>query len=235
MFICDWIRFMGKHAMVFVTGTSTGVGKTVLTCLLTESLRASGSSVVALKPLCSGSRADARKLRAAAGRVLSLEEVNPWWFRASLTPWLAARLEGRRVQMKEVVERVRSIQRRFDGVLVEGAGGLLSPLGDGFDARDLIVRLRPRILVVAMNRLGVLNEVLLTLRALPPALSREAQVVLMAPERPDSSTRWNASVLRDRLGSARVQVLPRLGATRSVESSAVRQAVEHLVRWLRSE
>jgi dethiobiotin synthetase len=225
---------MGNRGIVFVTGTGTGVGKTVLTCLLAEALRASGTSVVALKPLCSGSRADARKLRVAAGEVLSLEAINPWWFRASLTPWLAARLEGRRVQMREVVQWIRPMRRRFDWVLVEGAGGLLSPLGHEFDARDLIVRLRARVLVVAMNRLGVLNEVFLTLRALPPKVAREAHTVLMAPERPDLSTRSNAAVLSERLGSTRVEVLPRLGAARSAESAEVRRSVERLMQWLRS-
>ena len=74
----------------FIIGTDTGVGKTVFTALLTRRLREKEVRVAALKPLCSGGREDARVLRAASGHVLSLDEINPWHFRAPLAPLLAA-------------------------------------------------------------------------------------------------------------------------------------------------
>jgi dethiobiotin synthetase len=223
---------MGKHAILFVTGTDTGVGKTVLTGMLTRALRASGRTVAALKPLCSGTRADARRLREAAGGALSLNEVNPWWFRAPLTPWVAARAEGRRVRMVELVEHVQAVRRRYDWVLVEGAGGLLSPLGEGYDARDLIVQLRARVAIVGWNRLGVLNQVLLTLRALPPGVARDARVVLMTPRRPDASSASNPQVLRERMGADRVEAWPWLSQAEPACAAAVRPELGRLVRWL---
>ena len=78
----------------FITGTDTGVGKTVLTSLLTRFLRAGGVPAAALKPICSGGRADARALHAAMNGALSLDEINPWHFRAAVAPALAAPAEG---------------------------------------------------------------------------------------------------------------------------------------------
>jgi dethiobiotin synthetase len=170
------------------------------------------TDVAALKPLCSGDRKDAEMLRAAAGNVISLDEVNPWWFRAPLTPLLAARREGRRVRLAEVLMHVRAMRRRFSMVLLEGAGGLLSPLGKDFDALDLIVRLEARVLVVSVNRLGVVNQVLLTLRALPRDIAQDARVVLMTARRPDYSSRSNVRLLRELVEPGRVEVLPWLTA-----------------------
>ena len=75
---------------IFITGTDTGVGKTVLTALLAQFLRGRGVSVAALKPVCSGGREDARALRHALGGALTLDEINPWHFRAAVAPALAA-------------------------------------------------------------------------------------------------------------------------------------------------
>jgi dethiobiotin synthetase len=203
---------MAKNGVVFVTGTDTGVGKTLLATLLARALSDRGTDVAALKPLCSGDRKDAEMLRAAAGNVISLDEVNPWWFRAPLTPLLAARREGRRVRLAEVLVHVRAMRRRFSMVLLEGAGGLLSPLGKDFDALDLIVRLEARVLVVSVNRLGVVNQVLLTLRALPRDIAQDARVVLMTARRPDYSSRSNVRLLRELVEPGRVEVLPWLTA-----------------------
>src|SRR6266545_3823577 len=118
---------MGSR-ILFITGTDTGVGKTGFAVLVTRHLREGGFHVAALKPICSGGRADARLLRDAAGNVLSLDEVNPWHFRLPLSPLLAARKEKKRVRLHEVVAHIRRVAKRFDVIVVEGAGGLLSPL-----------------------------------------------------------------------------------------------------------
>src|ERR1019366_7754762 len=112
----------------FITGTDTGVGKTVLTAMLTRFLRERGVNAAALKPICSGGRDDARELRAAMDGALSLDEINPWHFRAPIAPLLAARREQKRVKLSQVLAHVRAMQKRFDILLGEGAGGLLSPL-----------------------------------------------------------------------------------------------------------
>jgi dethiobiotin synthetase len=134
--------------------------------------------------------------------------VNPWHFRAALAPLLAARREHRRVTLARVVAHVRRVQQRFPVVLVEGAGGLLSPLGEDFDSRDLMVALRATPIVVGPNRLGAINQILLVLEALPRGVSRRAHVVLTSSPKPDAASRSNRRLLAERLGQQRVHLLP---------------------------
>ena len=207
-----------KPALLFVTGSDTGVGKTVFAALLSRRLRARGFRVAGLKPICSGGRADALALQAAARSVLTTDEVNPWHFRAALAPLLAARREHRRVRLREVVAHIRRIAQPFEVVVVEGAGGLLSPLGEDFDSRDLIRALGAVPVVVCANRLGAVNQALLVLGALPPAATRRAQVVLMGTARANSASRTNASLLRERVGNTRIHELPHLNQPTALEA-----------------
>jgi dethiobiotin synthetase len=195
----------------FIAGTDTGVGKTVLTALLARYWRERGVNVAALKPICSGGRDDARILHAALHGALTLDEVNPWHFRASMAPLLAARQERKRVRLANVLAHVRRMQKRFDVLLLEGAGGLLSPLGENFDSRDLIASLRATPIVVCPNRLGAINQILLTIEALPRNAAAKARVVLISPSRPDSSTGTNTGLLGEFFDKKRIFLLPRLG------------------------
>jgi dethiobiotin synthetase len=222
-----------KRTMFFITGTDTGVGKTVLTALLARHLRERGVSAAALKPICSGGRDDARALRAALNGALTPDEINPWHFRAPIAPLPAARRERRRVGLADVLAHVRTMQRRFDVLLVEGAGGLLSPLGENFDSRDLIAALRATPIIVCPNRLGAVNQVLLTLAALPRSASCRARVVLMSPSKPDASTSTNVSLLAEFLDAKRIFCLPRLGRRfdpeKVLKDSRVRRTFRGLV------
>ena len=200
----------------FITGTDTGAGKTVLTSLLARFLSDRNANVAALKPLCSGGREDARALQAALEGTLSLDEINPWHFRTAVAPALAARREGSSVTLKAVLAHLRRIRGAFDVTLVEGAGGLLSPLGQDFNSRDLLVALRARPLIVAPNRLGVVNHLLLTLEALPKKSRAGARVVLMTPARPDVATASNARLLAPFFPPEKVHTLPWLGRKFSV-------------------
>lgn len=183
----------------FVTGTDTGVGKTVLTALLVRHLRAQGVRALAVKPLCSGGRADARILQRAQDWEVTLDEINPWHFSAPLAPVLAARRAGCRIRISEVIHYLRNCARQAEVLLVEGAGGLLSPLVEGFDSRDLIDRLSARVIVVAPNRLGAVNQVRLVFAALPVSKARTARVVLMEQTRPNQVTRTNLTLLAESL------------------------------------
>jgi len=218
--------------VLFITGSDTGVGKTVLTALLTQFLRWRGEPVLALKPLCSGGRGDAGVLRRALGGRVSLDEINPWYFRAPLAPWLAARREGRELSLVPVVAFLRSAIAADPGrtVLIEGAGGLLSPLGEGFTNRELLLETHADPLVVCANRLGALNQALLVLEALPPEVRIRARVVLMPPARPDAAGRTNAPALANWLGPGRVVTLPRVPWRRSqVPDAGVRRQLARLL------
>jgi dethiobiotin synthetase len=152
--------------VLFVTGTDTGVGKTFVTaCCLAHLLR-SGMSVRAVKPFCSGARTDAELLWELQGRELALDSINPFYFKAPLAPWTAARLERKLVRFDEALQFIREHREACDLLLIEGAGGLLSPLGEGFNAPDLIVELGAEVILVVPNKLGVLNHTLLTVEAL---------------------------------------------------------------------
>jgi dethiobiotin synthetase len=187
------------------------VGKTVLTALLVRRWRELGVAARALKPLCSGGRDDARVLREAQGSELSLDVVNPWHFRLALTPLVAAEREGRSVSLGEVVQAVERARDGCDVLVVEGAGGLLSPLGRDFDSRTLIRALNAKPVVVAANRLGCLSQVLLLLEGLGQ-VGTSAPVVLMQPLRTSLAARTNRDLLRDRLGPDRVVEVPWLRA-----------------------
>jgi dethiobiotin synthetase len=199
----------------FITGTDTGVGKTVLTALLTRFLHERGINVAALKPVCSGGRADAHALHIAMN------------FRAPIAPLLSARKENRRVKLSQVLAHARMIQERFDILLVEGAGGLLSPLGENFDSRDLIEALHATPIIVAPNKLGVVSQVLLILEALPKNLKSRARIVLVSQPRPDASAKTNAKLFA-KFATANIFLLPWL-ELKNVGNTALRRTLWVLV------
>jgi dethiobiotin synthetase len=214
--------------LLFITGTDTGVGKTMLTCLLARGLRARGASVAALKPICSGGRADACALRDALEGTLPLDAINPWHFRAPLAPALAQRKEAKRVRRHEVLAHLRRFRQRFDIVLVEGAGGLLSPLGEDFTARELIRALRATPIVVCPNRLGAISQARLAFAALPRAAARRATLVLVAPARPDGSASSNARFLSEVL-ARRVHCLPWFADPKRLDANAATPQVRRML------
>jgi dethiobiotin synthetase len=221
---------------LFITGTDTGVGKTVLTALLARFLRGSGINVAALKPVCSGNRADARKIFAALDGALPLDEINPWHFRSPVAPLLAARLEKKSVKLSQVLAHIRATRKRFYVLLVEGAGGLLSPLGENFNSRDLILALRAVPLIVAQNKLGAVNHVLLTLEALPKSVRPKAKIILMSPPKPDAATASNATLLAQFVSPEKIIALPWLGkkftTERVLKKAAVRRRLHALAKRL---
>jgi dethiobiotin synthase len=209
--------------VIFITGTSTGVGKTVLTALLLCHLRRTGCNALALKPFCSGSRGDVRLLQTLQDGALSAEEINPWFFPEPVAPLVSARKHRRHIPLEQVVAHIKQMKRRCDCLLVEGAGGLLVPLGEGYSILDLIRGLQCEVLIVARNQLGILNHTLLTVRALqhrlphasrlPPHASggTPAAVALMGSRRADASCSTNSPILAELLGQVPVIDLPYLG------------------------
>src|SRR6516165_8796191 len=131
-----------------ITGTDTGAGKTVLTALMARFLTERNIRVAAFKPVCSGGRDDAGTIFAALNGALTLDEINPWYFRAAIAPSLAAQREGKSISIAQVLAHICAQGKHFDAVLVEGAGGLLSPIGKDFDSRDLIRALRATPIIV---------------------------------------------------------------------------------------
>ncbi|TWU40739.1 dethiobiotin synthase [Novipirellula artificiosorum] len=159
---------------LFITGTDTDVGKTFIGCLLAEHFRHSGMQVGVYKPVASDCRdegeervaEDAKRLWNAAGKPRTLDEVCPQKFIAPVAPPQAARAEGRTVDRELLVNGAANWNLNFDISIIEGAGGLFSPLADGFLNADLVKRLDPiDVVVVAANRLGTIHQTLATCRA----------------------------------------------------------------------
>lgn len=200
--------------IIFITGTDTGAGKTVLTALLLAHLRSQGVRALAMKPISSGGRSDARLLHQLQSKDVTLDEVNPFCFTASLTPALAARREGRKVEMAAVIKHIRRMRARCDVLLVEGAGGLLSPLGVKLTALDLIRELRCRVLVAAANKLGVINHARLTVERLELDGNKSPIVVLMdvpVPKTTSACRIGNAQIIAEKMPKTavfRIQLLP---------------------------
>jgi len=156
---------------LFITGTGTGVGKTYVAALLARQLVAAGKRVGVYKPAASDCTLhdgrlvspDAVALWEAAGRPGTLEQVCPQVFAAPLAPHLAARAEGRRVDAKLLRDGLNYWRESSEIVLVEGAGGLMSPLGDDDYNADLAAEFGYPLVVVSANVLGTINATLQTL------------------------------------------------------------------------
>ena len=198
--------------ILFVTGTDTGVGKTVFTVALLWELRRRGVRALAMKPFCSGSRRDVELIQAIQGRTPAIDEVNPFYFAAPVTPLAAARQERRRVGLPQVLNAIAAMSERADALLVEGAGGLLSPLGLGFSTREVIESLKCPVVVVAANRLGTINHTRLTVEMLHAGGIAVEAVVLMGHKQVEQSAKSNVLLLRELLGPVRLVQFPYLGA-----------------------
>lgn len=151
---------------VFVTGTDTEVGKTYFSCKRLRELRAQGLLVGAYKPAASGAlsvqESDAYQLWSAIGEVQSIEWVNPQSFAAPLAPPIAAELEGKTIDDQLLVDGVRQWRNHCDFLLVEGAGGLLSPISWQQTNADIARRIGYPLWILAPNRLGVVHQILAT-------------------------------------------------------------------------
>jgi dethiobiotin synthetase len=180
-----------------ITGTDTGVGKTVVSCVLAALARHRGIRVKAMKPLetgiderpvsFSGLASDAERLRAACGGDDAMELVRPYALREPLAPMVAARRAGVSIEIPVLDAARDALSAHADLLLVEGAGGLLVPITPTYTFLDLFVRWQTPLLVVAGNRLGVLNHVLLTMRAAQSAGVPVQALVLTATTDRDPS------------------------------------------------
>jgi len=173
-----------------VTGTDTGIGKTVVTCALAARARMLGLRVSAMKPIesgilerpasDSGLASDADRLRAACGSTLPLSVVRPYVLEEPLAPMIAAARANVTFDLGVLDTALALVEQNADVVLVEGAGGLLVPISAEMSYLDLFARWRLPLLLVAGNKLGVLNHVLLTVRAAEAAGVSVQAIVLTA-------------------------------------------------------
>jgi dethiobiotin synthetase len=159
---------------LFVTGTDTGVGKTLVACALLHALAGRGLRVVGMKPVAAGREADGtfhdvEALIAASSVAAPREWVNPYAFDPPIAPHVAAGRAGLRIELAPILSAWRGLSRLADAVVVEGVGGFRVPLNESEDAGDLAAGLGLPVILVVGLRLGCLNHALLTAQAVRAA------------------------------------------------------------------
>jgi len=232
---------------LFVAGTDTGVGKTVVAAGLVRLARKAGIRAIALKPIETGCQVrsgvlfpeDGAFLVEAAEKRLTLDECVPFRFSIPASPARAAAMEGRNLKMSDVVEHISALAEDADLTVVEGAGGLMVPIQGRLMMIDLAERLDYPILLVARTRLGTFNHTLLSVNAIRERGMRIAGIVLScsSPETGPEEEFIPGDLAR-LVGDVPVEVLPCLSpeVVRDVERIASTMAAiwpERLVRqWI---
>jgi dethiobiotin synthetase len=205
---------------LFVTGTDTGVGKTILSSALLAAMSAEGERVSAYKPVLTGldEQADTSEpgdwptddVLLGTAACLSAQDVAPLRYGPAVSPHLAAELAGERIDPERLLAGVPSPPSGGEGVetlVVEGVGGLLTPLAGHYTVRDFAAALKLPLLIAARPGLGTINHTLLTLQAARSA-GLDVRAVVLTPwaEEPTGLERSNRTTIAD-LGSVEVGVL----------------------------
>jgi len=191
---------------LFLTGTGTGVGKTFVAIELLYWLRAHGIRAAGMKPICCGDREDARRLLAASAEGIS--ELNPVWLQSPVAPSVAAQIEQVEIDLGKIQNCFRNLSERFDTVIVEGVGGWLVPMTADLFVGDFAKQLDLPVAIVAENRLGCLNHILLTLESVQRRGLVCAGVILKSANGPtDLAQSTNETELRRLLASVNLVVI----------------------------
>jgi dethiobiotin synthetase len=199
---------------LFVTGTSTEIGKTVVAAAIARTLAAEGQRVAVFKPavtgLDEGVETDHELLRRAAGSDQSDEEIAPYRYGPPASPHLAAALAGEEIDPERLRAAAAAAGEGADAIVCEGVGGLLVPLSPDYLVRDLAADLGYPLVVVAGPGLGTINHTLLTIEAARAVGLEVAAVVLTPwPEEPSEIERSNRETIAD-LGEVTVLTLPKI-------------------------
>jgi dethiobiotin synthetase len=220
---------------LFVTGTDTGVGKTVIACALVRSFAARGERVGVMKPIASGAQrsgeglrnADALALLAASNVPLPYARINPYCFEPAISPHIAAKEALIAIDIGKIAAEYAAIEAVSDRVVIEGAGGWLAPIGERDSMADLARALRVPALLVVGLRLGCLNHAELTYRAIGSSGVAFAGWIANALSVPLEREAENLATLERRLGAAPLAVVrhaPALAGALTLDAAAARLA-----------
>lgn len=203
---------------IFVTGTDTGVGKTVVTSLLARYLRDKGINVVTQKWVLSGAKSAKTTPRL------------PYTFKFASSPHLAAKLERKKISVEKIKKSYQLLEKNFDFVIVEGIGGALVPLNHKKLVIDIAKELKLPVVIVAANKLGAINHTLLTVEAI-----RRRGMNIIGIIFNNLSTKTNKIILKDNVeiikkltGEKILGVLPRIKA----KDSLCQQFLPFLDTWI---
>ena len=219
---------------IFITGTDTCVGKTIVAATLARLLRMNGVAVGVMKPVTSGCREegghlvsdDALLLCQAAGISFS-EDIAPYRLREALAPAEAAKLDGVRVDFSVIKAAFDRLASAYDYVIVEGAGGLMVPLSGGLLVADLARELELPVLVVARSGLGTINHTVLTCFAAQQMGLQVAGVIVNGmPENPGLAEQGAPHQIGSLCGASVLGIWPQRNEIDEMEM------VDELSAWL---
>lgn len=199
---------------VFVTGTGTEVGKSVVAAVIARSALEAGRSVAVFKPAVSGldedGEADHELLRRAAGSGQATAEIAPYRYGPPVSPHLGAEMAGEEISRDRLLTAARVAADEADVLVCEGVGGLMVPLSPDYLVRNLAVELGYPLIIAASPGLGTINHTLLTIEAAWAAeLEVRAVVLTPWPGEPSGVELSNRETLGS-LGGVDVEVLPRI-------------------------
>ncbi len=199
----------------FVTGTDTGVGKTIIACGLAAVLKEKRIDVGVFKPLLSGisrddPESDTSLLKKMSQTYLSHEDITPFEFKEPLAPYVAGKLEGKLIGIEEVLHHWEMIRGKHQYFIVEGAGGISVPLGENFLVSDLIKALELPIVIVARPNLGTINHTFLTVQYAKSIGLRIAGIVINGiSDHPDLAEITNPKLIEELCGVPILGITPK--------------------------
>ena len=227
-----------SHPGWFITGTDTGVGKTVIAAGLIQALTDKGLLIAAMKPVASGGYASASGLRNTDAETLmeaanvdgDYETVNPYVFKPPVAPHLAAESEGINISLNRIRDQFCKLSDLADYVVVEGIGGWMVPLGPDTTTADLAVQLQLPVIMVIGLRLGCLNHALLTAESIQKAGLRLAGWVASQIDPRFEQQQDNIDALKSRLSAPCLGQIPYIENPRQKpEGIAARLQVDRLL------
>lgn len=231
----------GAAPAIFITGTDTGVGKTLVTAALARHFSSQGMKVGVMKPIETGvldiatPGADAALLRWAARSTDATELISPYRFSQPAAPCQAAATAKRQINTDEIAVACLALRRGKDIMLVEGAGGLMVPIRGGYIMADLARQLGLPLLVVTHPRLGTLNHTLLTTYAARAMdLPMSGFIINRMPSSPNEVEREAPHLLSSLASADLLGVLPEVTGTDQEKVELLAGEIEKLpaYRWL---
>lgn len=154
------------HKGIFVTGTDTGVGKTIVTAGISLALKNKGINVGVMKPISTGGIQDAKFLLNFIGLKDDIRLVNPVSFKNPLAPYVAGKIENRKINKNKIFTSFEKLKKLHEFIVVEGIGGVLVPILKDYFVADLIKDFKLPVIIVCRTGLGIINHTLLTLKIL---------------------------------------------------------------------
>lgn len=218
----------------FITGTDTGVGKTLISCALLKAFAAQGKQVVGFKPVAAGCddhdhNEDALQLRAASNVMATYGQINPYCFVHPIAPHIAARHSGVRIELSRIVKTYRELRSQADIIIIEGAGGFLVPLNEKKTTADLVQDLAVPVILVVGMRLGCLNHALLTMRVIEDHQLVCAGWVANVLDAEMPALQENIAALQERIAAPLLGVVP-YQAQQDIQAAAACLNLELLVQ-----